>query len=140
MDILKYISESLWNFFIEMYPEVISLFLRWALLLAFLCLSGQIARQFYRQGLKDTLIIQIMGALISICASISIQLDFIHERPENQRGMIILCSIFAWLLLPYLVPKLLIKSYGYQILACKLLYMFEIIILILQTIICIFAR
>lgn len=137
MDILKYISESIWDFLTGMYPEVISLFLRWTLLLIFLCLFGQVAKQIYKQGLKDTLAIQILGVLISISASISIRLDFIQESPENVRGIITLCSIFAWILLPYLVPKLIIRSLGYQIIARKFLYIIEITILIIQIITCI---
>ncbi len=137
MDILKYISDSLFNFLIGMYPEVISLFLRWALMLILLCLSGQVAKQLYKQGLKDTLLIQILGALISISVSISIRLDFIHRISENQQGMIILCSVFAWVLLPYLVPKLIIRSFGYQIIARRVLYTTEILILCLQIITCI---
>lgn len=138
MDILKYISESLWHFFIGMYPEIISLFLRWTLMMIFLCLSGQIAKQLYRQGaIKDTIIIQILGALISISVSFSVSIDFIHRISEKQLGMLILCSVFAWILLPYLVPKLLIKSFGYQIIARRILYIAEITILCIQIITCI---
>lgn len=140
MDILKYISEHAWDFLMGIYPELISLLLRWALLLIFLCLAGQIARQLYRGGLKNTLIIQILGILISISASFSIPLDFIYRVSENLRGAMILCSIVAWLLLPYLAPKLIIRSFGYQIIVRRILYITEITILILQIIICIFTR
>ena len=140
MDILKYLSEYIWDFLMGMYPEVVSLLLRWALLLFFLCMAGQLAKQLYREGLKNTLLIQILGIIGSIIACVSIPLGFIFRVPENLRGIIILFSISAWLLLPYLVPKLIIRSFGYQVIVCRVLYIAETIILSLQIIICIFTR
>ena len=140
MDILKFFAECIWDFLAGMYPEVVSLLLRWTLMMILLCCSGEIAKQYYRQGLKDTLIIQILGTLISISVSIAVPFNFLHEISDNLRCVIILCSIFAWFLLPYLVPKLIIRSFGYQIITRKIIYITEIAILSIQIITCIIMR
>lgn len=140
MDILRYIAECIWDFLGGMYSEVILLLLRWSLLLMLICITGMATKELYRRGLRDTLIVQILGIVISISVALSVPLEFIFRMPENLRSISILISISNWLLLPYPASKLIIRSFGYQVLARRILFLVEVFLIVLQTLICIFTR
>jgi hypothetical protein len=132
MDILARVAHAYWDWIASFSPVLCMLIIRWACLLILLLLFGVAVRFLSTNWFADTLAVQISAATIAIIIGLAISLDNAVQLGQTSRNMLLSLAMILWIILPYFVPRVLIRKRGRQELAWRALYIAEAVLLAIQ--------
>ena len=139
MDILTHIAKHFWDLLGYFHPVLCMLFMRWALLLYLLLIFSLIVRALRPPAGVPTLVLQLVVTFLSFSIGFTLSLTEISNAHSVGRNILLVLSFLAWIVMPYFVPRIMIRRLGYQRITSFYLYCFETIILLLQLIILIWG-
>ena len=136
MDILRYVSESFWEWMLELPIEFTGLFSRMALILVLFIFCGMGVKEIYRKGFKYTLPLQIASVILAVVAGLTVRLEFIEEMAVNARNVLLMIAFCCCVVLPIVAVRFIIRQKGIQDIAWKMIYGIELLLLLIQIIVC----
>jgi len=136
MDILRYLSESLWEWLGGLPIEFTGLFSRMALILVLFIICGMGVKEIYRKGFKYTLPLQIASVIIAVIAGLTIPLGFAEDMTENARNTLFMVAVCCCTVLPIVSVRFIIRQKGIQDIVWKVIYGLELFLLLIQIIVC----
>jgi Na+/glutamate symporter len=135
MDIIRHVAVEVWEWMGELPIEFTGLLLRGSLIFVLCVFIGQGIKEMARKGLRDTLPLQIAAFIAAVVIGLAVPFQKLQELTDNQRSALLIASFFGCLILPYVAVRFLVRRKGYQIIACKVIYGIEILLLIIQIIV-----
>ncbi len=136
MDILRYVSESLWEWMVELPIEFTGLFFRMALILVLFLFCGVGVKNIYQKGFRHTLPLQIASVLLAVIIGLTVRLEFIEEMADNARNILLTIAFCCSAVLPIVSVRFIIRQKGIQNIAWKVIYGIESFLLFIQIIVC----
>jgi hypothetical protein len=135
MDIIHQVAVEVWEWMGELPIEFTGLFLRGSLILILCIFIGQGIKEMAQKGLKDTLPLQASAFIIAVVIGLAFPFQRLQELTDNQRTALLIASFCGCLILPYVAVRFLVRRKGYQVIACKVIYGLEVLLLIIQIIV-----
>ena len=136
MDILRFISESLWTWLEQLPIEFTGLFSRMALILILFIICGMGVKEIYQKGLKHTLALQIASVILAVVVGLVVRLEFVEEMANNARNVLLMIAFCCSAVLPIVSVRFIIRQKGVQDIAWKVIYGIESFLLFIQIIVC----
>jgi len=136
MDILRYLSESLWEWLGGLPIEFTGLFSRMSLILVLFIICGMGVKEIYRKGFRHTLPLQIASVIIAVIAGFTIPSGVAEEMTENARSTLLMVAFCCCIILPIVSVRFIIRQKGIQNIAWKVIYGLELFLLLIQIVVC----
>lgn len=136
MDILCYVSESFWEWMLELPIEFTGLFSRMALILVLFIFCGMGVKSIYQKGFRHTLPLQIASVVLAVVVGLTVRLEFIEEMADNARNVLLMIAFCYSAVLPIVSVRFIIRQKGVQDIAWKVIYGIESFLLFIQIIVC----
>lgn len=136
MDILRYLSESFWEWLMELPIEFTGLFSRMALILVLFIICGMGVKNVYQKGFRHTLPLQIASVILALVIGLTVRLGFIEEMDDNPRNILLVIAFCCSAVLPVVSVKFIIRQKGVQDIAWKVICGIESFLLLIQIIVC----
>ena len=136
MDILRYVSESFWEWLGELPVEFAALFSRMALILVLFILCGMGVKSIYQKGFRHTLPLQIASVMLAIVIGFVVRLEFIENITDNARNILLMIAFCCCTVLPIVSVRFIIRQKGVQDIVWKIIYAIISFLLLIQIIVC----
>jgi hypothetical protein len=136
MDILRYVSESFWEWMLELPIEFTALFSRMALILILFIICGTGVKNIYQKGFRHVLPLQIASVILAVVVGLTIKLEFIQNMTNNYRNVLLMSAFCCSAVLPIVSVRFIIRQKGVQDIAWKVIYVIESFLLLIQIIVC----
>ncbi|MDD5599444.1 MAG: hypothetical protein PHV82_15965 [Victivallaceae bacterium] len=136
MDILRYVSESFWEWMLKLPIEFTGLFSRMALILILFIICGMGVKNIYQKGFRYTLPLQIASVILALVLGLTVRLGFIQNMTSNSRNVLLMAAFCCSTVLPIVSVRFIIRQKGIQDIAWKVIYGIELLLLIIQIIVC----
>ena len=136
MDILRYVSESLWKWLGGLPIEFTGLFSRMALILILFIICGTGVKEIYQRGFRYTLPLQIASVILALILGLTVRLEFIRNMTGNSRNILLIAAFCCSAVLPIMSVRFIIRQRGIQNIAWKIIYGIEALLLFIQIIVC----
>lgn len=136
MDILRYLSESFWEWLGELSIEFTGLFCRLALILLLFIILGTGVKNIYQKGFKYTLPLQTASIILAIVAGLVVKLGFLANMSIDHRSVLLVTAFVFSVVLPVMSVRFIIRQRGNQNIAWKVIYGTELLLLLVQIIVC----
>ena len=136
MDILRYVSESFWEWMLELPIEFTGLFSRLALILILFIICGTVVKEIYQRGFRYTLPLQIASVILALILGLTVRLEFIRNMTGNSRNVLLIAAFCCSAVLPIVSVRFIIRQRGIQNIAWKIIYGIEALLLFIQIIVC----
>ena len=137
MDILRYLSESFWEWLGSLPIEFIALFSRMALILLLMICFGSTVKEIYQKGLRHILPLQITSVFLAVIIGLITKFGFIENMSDNFRCSLLLVAFSCCAILPFITVRYVIRQRGRQYIAWKVIYGIEALLFLIQIIVCI---
>jgi hypothetical protein len=137
MDILTYLAhEWFWGGLRDLDPIYRMFILRWAVILIFLFAVGWFVRYvIFPKHPAQTLLAQVLAVFVALVIGFWFPLDSMIYWSVNVRNTLLSVALIGWIVFPYFIPHLLIRSHGYIQIAWRSLYALELILVIIQAVV-----
>lgn len=136
MDILRYLSESFWEWLVDLPIEFTGLFSRMALILVLFIICGMVVKSIHQKGFRHTLPLQIASVVLALVVGLTVRLGFIEEMDDNPRNILLMIAFCCSAVLPIVSVRFIIRQRGIQNIAWKVTYGIELCLLLIQIIVC----
>ena len=134
MDILTYLAHELyWQTLANLNPVLRMFILRWFTILASLFIAGWTVRYFLHPNWpSQTLLFQVLAVFVAVVFGLWLPLEEAVRWRVNTRNTLLSLALVGWIVLPYFIPRLLIRGRGHIELAWRALYGLEAILVVVQ--------
>ncbi len=132
MDIITQLGYDYWKLIGNFNPIMQMFLLRWAYILLALLFFGLIVRAMSLILIKHTLTFQALALVLGINIGLSIRVENAMNLDYDDLNILLTIAILSWIALPFILPTLLIRRRGLQLIACPIIFTLEIILLIIQ--------
>jgi hypothetical protein len=136
MDILRYVSESFWEWLEKLPIEFTALFSRLALILVLFIFCGIGVKNIYQKGFRHTLPLQIASVMLAVVIGLMVRLEFIENMTANARNVLLMLAFCGCIVLPIVSVRFIIRQKGVQNIVWKIIYTIISILLLIQIIVC----
>ena len=133
-DVLSSLGHQYWEFLWVMKPVYQMLLLRGACLLIWITIWGAVVRFYLATFISKTLFLQIAALLLGVIFAYSIRIENVLAYSKFAHNFWISASIMTWLILPYFLPRLILRQRGNQKISTFFIYGLEGALLLLQII------
>ena len=136
-DILTKLSHDFfWGTLTDLNPVWQMFFFRWAGILICILIGGLIVRHLiYPRWPMRTLGAQVATWVIGVIVGLALPLNVLLSLPVPFRNTLLSMALLFWAVLPYFIPHLLIRSYGYIQIVWRALYLFELLLFVIQLVV-----
>jgi len=139
-DILTHTVRYYWEWIAEFHPVFVFLLVRWALWMLLIAILGLFARRLKPPRGSCSLVVQTGICFIATLAAFTTPIYRIEQMSLDYRNFLLSLAIMGWILLPYLVPKIIVRRLGFQQITGRILYGLELLLLLAQGAILFFRR
>jgi hypothetical protein len=136
MDILRYVSESCWEWLGGLPIEFTALLFRLALILVLFIICGMGVKSIYQKGFRHTLPLQIASVMLAVIIGLVVRLEFIENITDNARNILLIIAFCCCVVLPIVSVRFIIRQRGVQGIVWKIIYAIILFLLLIQIIVC----